>query len=469
MQAASNIEFSHEELLAEAERREAARKQLESVRFDKQRDFADDPSHFKAALCGRRAGKTREFVYQLRDSLSRYPGDTNVFVERTRPAAKNKLWRPFSRLNDEMDWGLHFGESELKIRHDNGSELIIVGSDTWKEIDKIRGLERLRLACIDECGQQKPENLRYLVEDVLEPGLMDVNGTLLLSGTPGLALTGYWYDVTGATPPKPGWSTHRWNAYDNPFIDGEGFINSLLERRNWDRENPVFQREYLGKWIRDLSRLIFAYGDDNVLNAVPMSVAEALRKGWTFILSIDYGTAASTAFVVLGYPPIGRNVYIFRSYKKAGLAPTEVADRTRDLIEEFKPAKIIGDLHGLGKAYAQEMVRRHGIAVQAADKANKRGVIEYVSDAFRTGQLFNHIKNETLDKELRTLLWDEERKDIADGQDDHESEALVYGFRECPVYANNLAAPDEPKHKEIPDGYPRRHEEEKPYWYEEEW
>ena len=459
------------DLLAEAERRAGILTSMESLRFQQQADFARDPSHFKAALCGRRAGKTRELIYEYKEQMDNHPGDTFVFVELTRPAAKNKLWRPFRRISEEKHWGLKFAEYDgLRVEHPNGAILIIVGADHWKEIDKIRGLERLRMAAIDECGAQKPANLKYLAEEVLEPGLMDVNGTLLLSGTPGPALTGYWYEITGQEPPRPGWSTHKWNVYSNPYLEGEKFIDALLIRRQWDRDNPIFQREYLGKWIKDLTRLIFAYSDDNVIKALP-----AFDSSWSFVLAMDFGTTASTAWSVLGYPQYGHKVYICKSFKRAGLAPTEVADITRDLITEWHPDKVIGDLHGLGKAYAQEMAKRHGIAIQAADKANKRAAIEITSDAFRTGQLFNHISNETLDTELETLLWDEERQDIADGQDDHEAEALVYGYRECPAYANAVAPPVE-ELDDLPDWVDRpgiAHEDaqvsEQPYWYEQEW
>lgn len=481
MQLASNIEsdYTVEELLLEVERRRGINATSDSQRFDRQLDFAHDKSHFKAALCGRRAGKTRELIYELRDSLANHPGDTNVFVELTRPSAKNKLWRPFRRLNDEKHWGLKFSEYDgLRVEHPNGSVLFIVGANLWDEIEKVRGLERLRLACIDECGQQKPANLQYLIEDVLEPGLMDVNGSMLLSGTPGLALTGYWFEVTGQVPPRSGWSTHRWNVYDNPHLNGEEFIKALLERRGWDEDNPIFVREYLGQWVKDLSRLIFAYSQDNVIDRLPYSPRDALTHGWRFVLSMDFGTSAATSFVILGYPPIGRRVYIYQSYKEIGLAPTEVADRARDLIREYQPDKVIGDLHGLGKAYAQEMIKRHGIPIQAADKANKRGVIEFVSDAFRTGQLLNYSENKSLHTELETLLWDEEHKDIADGQDDHETEALVYGYRECPAYANDIALPEE-RRDDLPkwvdrDGVMVEHREAKresePYWaIEEEW
>lgn len=467
MQTVSNIEFSCKELLAEAERRNAARAHLDSIRSDKQREFAKDPSQFRVAICGRRAGKTIEVIYEFKDSLDKNPGDTHVFIEQSRPSAIAKLWKPFKQLNDQHGWGLKFNlatsEAPMTIEHDNGSILYIVGADQEKHIDKVRGVPRLRLACVDECGKIKPLLLEYLVYEVLEPGLMDVNGKLILSGTPGLAPVGFWYEASSGK--LPGWSTHHWTVYDNPFIDGEKAIEELLIRRNWDRDNPIFQREYLGLWIKDLTQLIFAFGEHNIIHVLPQ-----INSGWTFILSLDFGTAAATSFVVLGYPPYGRNVYIFRSYKEIGLAPTEVADRVRDLIAEYHPSKVIGDLHGLGKAYAQEMIKRHNIVIQAADKSNKRGVIEYVSDGFRTGQILSYAENKTLHQELGTLLWDEEHKDIADGQDDHESEALVYGFRECSVYANDLLPPDEPKHKEIPEGYPQRYEdEEKPFWYEEEW
>lgn len=461
--------FSFDELFIEGERRMGIAASSDFERFDRQIAFAADSNHFKAALCGRRAGKTRELIYELRDSLNNHPGDSHAYIELTRPSAKRKLWRPFKRLNERYRWGLRFHESDLEVSHPNGAMLAVVGADKEQEIDKVRGLERLRLACIDECGKQKPLLLKYLVEDVIEPGLMDVNGSMLLSGTPGHALTGYWFDVTGQSPPLPGWSRHHWTVYDNPYIDAVRFITELLSRRGWDKDNPTFQREYLGKWIKDLSRLIFAYSKDNLIDALPAAPGE---KSWTFVLTLDFGTASATSFVVLGYPPIGRKVYIFESHKEIGLAPTEVADRVRDLITKYHPIKIIGDVHGLGKAYAAEMIKRHNIAIIPANKANKRAVIEYVSDAFRTGQLLNYRENVTLDRELETLLWDEEHKDIADGQDDHETEALVYGYEHCPAYTNAVAPPPE-EMDDVPE-YVRRSGERRtddaPYWaVEEEW
>lgn len=454
------------DLIAEVDSRFGLRSESDQLRFDKQVAFAKDPAHFRAAICGRRAGKTREAMYMFRDSMGNHPGDTHVFVELTRPSAKNKLWRPFNRLNRELNWGLKFyGHDGLRVEHPNGAMLHVVGANQWDEIEKIRGLERVRLAWIDECGQQKPTNLKYLVEDVLEPGLMDVNGTLILTGTPGVTLTGYWYDVTTKSD---GWSVHHWTVYDNPHVDGAGYIKELFKRRGIDADDPVFIREYLGKWVRDETRLIFAYGDDNVIDKMP-----TMDSTWTTVLSIDFGTVSSTAWCLLAYPKYGTKLYIVKSFKEPGLSPTEVAGITRDLIDEWRPETIIGDLHGLGKAYAQEMRKRFGIILKPANKQDKRGTIEYVSDAFRTGQLLNCRLNATLDVELRTLIWDEEHYDLEDGQDDHETEALIYGFRECPTYFNAIVPPIEERIPMPPwvdrDGVPVK-EPETPYWaMEEEW
>lgn len=463
-----------DDLLNEARQREFSSrkdKTVNDLRFEKQVQFANDPSHFKAALCGRRAGKTRELVYEYKESLDKYPDENNVFIELTRPSAKNKLWRPFRKLNKQYNWGYRFTSHDgLRVENPvNGSCLYVVGADRWDEIDKIRGLENIRFAAIDECGQQKPLNLQYLTEEVLEPALMDVDGRLSLCGTPGLSPIGFWWEVTGQQPPKPGWDVHHWTVYDNPFLNGEKFIKELLIRRQWTKDNPIFQREYLGRWIRDVMRLVYAYDQSvNEISDIP-----DIGKGWTFVLAMDFGTVASTAWAILGFGPYGFKVFVLKSFKKAGLAPTEVADITRDLIQEWHPDIIVGDLGGLGKAYAEEMMRRHGIAIKAAQKSHKRATIDFVSDALRTGQLLSVKENRTLHQEWSTLIWDDEKKDIAAGQDDHESDAVMYGWRECPAYANAIAPPIEERDG-LPewvdrDGEMANMDEEEPYWFEDEW
>jgi hypothetical protein len=136
-------------------------------------------------------------------------------------------------------------------------------------------------------------------------------------------------------------------------------------------------------------------------------------------------------------------VYVVKSFKRGireggkmeDNAPSAIADTTRELIDQYRPETIVGDLGGMGKAFAAEMLRRHGIAIRMADKAATRAAIEVTADAIRTGHLLSHVDNETLHRELETLQWDKDHTNLADGQVDDEAKAMCYGFRACPVFA----------------------------------
>jgi hypothetical protein len=391
-----------------------------------------------------------------------------LYVGITRNAARDIIWRAFKRLNEQYRWGLQFRESDLRAIHPNGSQFVVMGADKIPELEKARGPERIRLAIVDECQSHKPFNLAYLVEEVLEPGMMDVGGTLCLSGTPGLVPTGFWFETT--TGLRKGWSVHSWTAADNPHLEVpfDEFIAMLKERRGWDDNNPILRREYFREWIRDASRLVYPYDPErNVFAKVSRD------SGWTYVLAMDFGYVHSTAWAVMGYPKYGHKVYVLRSFKRAGQTPDDVAEVTASLIEEWNPDVIIGDLGGLGKAYAVQFEQRYEIPIHPANKRDKRGTIEYVADALRTGKLLSHKDNTTLHNEWSSLVWDDNHEDIADGQDDHEADAVMYGFKETPAFFNAL----EPKQREI-DGLPpwveREDDEEEdllpkePYWHVED-
>jgi len=413
------------------------------LRFEKQQALWADTAKRKIAFCGRRAGKTLGWCLDAYESMAAHPGDMVLYIGITRNAAKDIIWRAFKTLSDRYRWGLTFRESDLRAFHANGSSFVVMGADKLPELEKARGPEKIRLAIVDECQSTKPFNLRYLVEDVLEPGLMDVNGTLCLSGTPGRVPFGFWHDAT--TGVKPGWSIHTWTAYDNPHVQAATYLAELCRRRGVTMEDPSIRREYLCQWVTDKTNLAIPW--DTELNEI--SVLPATDDKWTYVLSMDFGVVHSTAWSVLGYGPYGKEVYVFRSFKKPGMTPTDVGEITHKLIAEWDPSIIVGDLGGLGKAYAVEMEQQHGISIKMAQKKDKRGAIEFLADAVRTGLVKSHKDNRTLHQELSSIVWDDYHEDLADGQDDHEMVALLYGFRECPAYANVAT----PKQRQI-DGLP---------------
>jgi len=423
-----------------------------SLMFDKQQAVYDDPSKRQVAGCGRRAGKTLYACLKAMDVMQRHPHELVMYVGITKNAAKDIIWRAFEELNDIHKWGLKFRSSDLRAIHPNGAQFVVMGADKISELEKARGPQKIRLAIVDECQSHKPFDLKYLVESILEPGMMDVDGDIFLMGSRGQVPHGYWFDLT--TGKRKGWSVHEWTCLDNPHLhDPVAFLAKLLNDRGWDETHPTYRREYKNEWVKDEEQLVFSFDSErNVINFLPAHDDE-----WEFVLSMDFGAVHSTAWCLWGYGPYGHESYIFRSFKRPGMTPSLVADITKKLVDEWNPRLIVGDLHGLGKAYAVEMSARHGIDMMAANKKDKRGIIEFMADDMKRGVIKSHVENETLHEELESIVWDELHEDIADGQDDHEAEGALYGYQYTPAYANNLL-PRQSEHDGLPS-YVKRPDE----------
>lgn len=418
-----------------------------------------DSSKFKALLCGGRAGKTSTAIFDYAHGMQSEPGSANCYIGQTRTSAKNIFWEPFRAANRKFGWGFDLNESELRARALNGSWLLCVGSDTRRELEKVRGIPWRRVR-IDECGSHRPLYLQYLVEEVLEARLMDKMGDLWLLGTPTKQAYGYFYDAT--TGRLPGWSVHHWTARDNPHIDFNTFVfhpkTGLLARRGWTVDHPIFRREYLAEWVVESTLLVYRFlRERNVVRE--LRALKGRREKWRRVLGLDFGVMDATAGSLLSHPETyGQDTYVEKSLAKAGMAPSEAAEWImREFVQPFSPDLIVGDVGGIGKAFQKEWNRRFpGVEMRAAKKEDKRTAIEITSDALYVAStdeqrgLFSLECNEGLHREWATLLWNEDRSDIADGQDDNEANATQYAYRECPAYSNALQPlPVDPRPKHL--------------------
>lgn len=420
--------------------------------FAKQREVVEHPARFKAMRCGSRAGKTETICRAFADAMQRNPGMKYLYACPTRPQAKNILWEPLRLLNIQEGWGLDLHESELRARHPNGSWLLLAGLDSKPELEKGRGTPWKRV-CIDECGSIKSSDLKYYVEQVIHPRLMDHKGDCWLSGTPAPVAAGYFYQITSGA--IHGWKNFHWTAKDNPHVDYDDFVHhpetGWLALRQCTQDSPAFKREILGEWSVDTERLIMRFERErNLLSDLP-----ALREGdvWSRLLALDFGVGHATAAVVLAYPKRwGRDAYAVHSWQATGLAPSDAAAMIKKTYDDYRPDSLIGDVNGLGKGYEREWNKHfRDIPMRPALKADKRAALEIVSDRFHVARqsdewserrgLFVLDGNDELCTQLSTVQWDEDRADIAPGQADDLFMAAVYAYRYCPAFANKDADP----------------------------
>jgi len=393
--------------------------------FNRQLALVDDESRFKAALCSRRAGKTHTCCYYMIEEAFKHPNSIVAYIAITRQVAKRLMWNLLKQANRQYHIGMKFNNVELIATLRNGSQIILNGANDEADVDKLRG-SGYPLVIIDEAASYGPF-LTSLIEEVIEPALIDYNGTLMLTGTPNARCSGYFYDAT--TNPKYEYSVHKWTVRENPYIPHAAeFLAKKLQKRNWTEDNPVFQREWCGKWVKSFDSLIYKYTDENIYMEAPDDSAD-----WEYVLGVDLGYADATAFVVLGFSRDLPDCYIVETYKESKMIPTQIAHKIIELNEHFGFVSIVADTGGLGRSIVEEIRQRFGVPIQAAEKKKKASFIEIMNDDLFANRVMVPENCPILD-EWDVLQWDESRLKEDGRFENHLSDAALYAWRECRHY-----------------------------------
>jgi hypothetical protein len=400
--------------------------------FDVQRAFIEDPARRKAALCGRRAGKTFGMARYLAQKALARPGAMCLYIALTRLHAKRLIWDEVKRLSASHGLGARANESELELTFPNGGKVFLAGADKEDEIEKFRGLA-FDLVVLDEAASFGGF-FKRLVEEVLEPGLEDYAGTLCMVGSPGMACAGYFHDATNGL--ASGWSVHRWTVRDNPRFPrwtgqdnwrelAEQWIAGYLAERKWDENHPTFQREMLGKWVKDSAGLVYHY--DPVRNDY-----QELPAGhdWRTVMGVDFGFDDAFALVVIAFCSDLPDVFQVDEFDQVGFIPSQWAEMINQYRAKHKPVKIMADTGALGKAIALELQTRHGIPLTPAQKTDKLAAIELLNADLERG-LYHAKRGSHLASQMSTLPWSEDRKKEDERFGNDLCDANLYAYREA--------------------------------------
>jgi hypothetical protein len=408
-----------------AQARQATRLKFLDAMHPAQRAFVDDPSKRKAALCGRRAGKSNGIAAWLLEGGEGDPGGLSVYVARSKGNARLIVAPAIERLSRQFDLGIRMREvdNQLMAWLPNGHRIWLAGAKDRSEVGKFRGPKYRRVA-IDE-AQEYAGYLQELVEDVFEPALLDQAGELCVAGTPSPIPAGFFYSATTGDG-GPQWSTHHWTIFENPYIpDARAVIAELLRTRGWGEDHPTYQREYLGRWVRDEGALVYPYdGERNHFTELP-------KGDFAWVLAIDVGVVNSTAFVVACCRLKHPEVYIVEAWKREGLIPSAVAAHVLRYREQYPQlGAIVVDEDGLGKGYAEEMRKSYGIGCISAEKAKKRVFQEMTAGDLRAGVVrIDPVKCRPLLDEIQILQWGPGRVAEDERFENHAADAFLYACR----------------------------------------
>lgn len=429
--------------------------------FEEQQAFLDDPAALRVVLCTRRSGKTYGGGLALFRAAFARPGVSCLYVALTRASAKRIAWKDVLKTIDrEKRLGCRFNETELSVTLPNGSVIYLLGMDADEgEKEKALG-QKFASVVIDEAASFTID-LRELVFGVLKPAVADYRGQISLIGTPGNVKRGLFYELTeGNDPGDPGrwsrlgWSGHRWSARNNPHMADKwtAEVEELLAANPRIAETPLFRQHYLGQWVVDDDARVYKF--DPVRNGYRGELPAVAGRGrWHYVVGLDLGFADSTAWVVAAYHDGDRRLHFVEALKGDGLDVTDVAQRTRALLERYEVDRVIVD--GANRQAVEELRRRHDLPLTAADKTGKAEFVEIMNGDLIAGNVRLNLDGASiLAEEWSGLVWDARvvgRRVEHPACPNHAADAALYAWRHCYGYLAELAAPPRP-----PPGTPER-------------
>jgi hypothetical protein len=388
--------------------------------FDKQRAALWGSRRFRSWLAGRRAGKSFAAAAWL---LGGAAGQISIYCSRTLKSAKGIMIAAFRELNARFQLGLDIRASTGTITEPSGHVIQFYGLRDAGAADLIRGLSKLRRAFIDEGGTFTDDLLKYAIESVIQPILLDLKGDMCLAGTPGVIPKGYFFDISGNPgAPQLGqvgrWQTHHWTYESNPHIPAELVLQEAFEANGWTPQHATFMREYGAIWCEDAESIIYRYKGERW--------ASPPESGVT-VMALDFGVVDQTAWA------IGRQAYdqrphmhVLKAHAQSNVDLPEIARITREFRERFNVNRIIADEGALGKALANNLRNQYHLPIEAVPKQHKRAKIDIVRGRLAAGTIHLCEEASPLADEWQTLCWNLERDDHHERQLDDLSDVTCY-------------------------------------------
>lgn len=410
-------------------------------KFPQQKNFVDDPTKLKALWCTRRAAKSYTAgLYLIKEAIEN-PKCNCMFVALTRESAEEILWKDVLKvINEKHNLGAIFNETKLTMRFNNGSLIRLKGVDKDEdEMNKILG-KKHRLVCLDESSLYTI-NLQRLVYGILKPSVADPNkdgerGTICMMGTSSNFTQGLFFDITNKK--EPGWSLHTWTALDNPYVKDQWQeeLDDIKTNRPLFMETPLFKQWYLNQWVIDTEKLVYKFNQDrNLFDKRPENIKP---EGWSYVLGVDLGYEDDSAFVLCAFHENHDVLYVISTYNKKHMDITDVANKIKEYQVKYQIGKIIVD--GSDKQSVEEMRRRHGVPLEAAEKPGKSDFIELLNAELIQAKILINRHCTNLIQEMMGLVWATEGDKVKLPRKEHPSlpnhlcDAMLYAWRYCYSY-----------------------------------
>ena len=371
---------------------------------DIQRQILFSMAKYLFLMAGRRGAKTVGLRQWFADEFIDHGDARCLYIGLTSTTAMGLLWTPM--LDKFEDLG-------IKIKAHNRVEGTITtaddgimkfgGNTTQDEREKNRGPYWDRVG-IDECQSQK--QLRYLVESIIMPTLIDKNGQLACGGTGPRVRGTYWEELfLGARPDGtaiyPDALRLNWNLTQNPFIpDFENQLAMIRAEKNLKETDPLYIREYLGRIAYDDDALVLRLSEQNAFDDSELAawIASQPVTDVRFSGGLDFGFEDADALAIVCYSVSRPERFLVYEWKANRKGTAEIAESVRaglayvlndplfKAVEKFNREHfdIFADTGG-NAITPYDLNNTYGIPVQKAYNQEKEMAFELLQDETRRG------------------------------------------------------------------------------------
>lgn len=384
--------------------------------------------------CSRRAGKTAGIVQRVCKQSWENAGRRTLYIHHTLGNAKRQFFDPpgAESVNGVLGTLDRHGivytpnNTEVFVELENGSFIQAVGCDNMAQVRKKLGFFWDEII-IDECQEFADELLRFLVETVLSPTLIDTHGSLIFSGTPPKVLAGFWWEVIN----NPVYELFAWTMLDNPLISREAIVDEMakaghtIDFDNPENNHPIVQREIFGRNVVDTTAMLYEYvGGRNDWPAEGVPLIEPM-DAWRFAMGIDIGGVNagndSDGIVVWGWrvDDAAHTIWERESYRwgedtKDRLDIEEFCDAVLGVYRRWRPMMAMcADTGGAGavKAIAWLSKRMNGLVFTPKPTSVELSQRAF-NDDLRSGRMKINPHG-ALAKALKTARKDAHEPDVA--------------------------------------------------------
>lgn len=417
--------------------------------FPEQLSLVRDPSRYISVLCPRRAGKTYAFVTRMLMRALLYPKAQILYVTLTGGQSYKNVMPILEDLDQEFELRGKMNHTKLVYRLPNGSKVFLAGAQTLAEVEKLRG-QYYDLVIIDESKSFPDHIIKYLLSEVAIPLTADRLGSVVVGGTPGHVLGGYFYGITPLIGPelfgdvspkdyqaykpfwktkrgsKGAWSFHHWGTKQNirqPQI-WQDFLD-WKEMTGVSEADPGWKRERLGYWCQSDDLAVYRYTPEKSAYDGELPAGH----DWKYIMGLDLGFHDDTAVVVAAWSETHDKMY--HVYDKS--IPHLTVDDIEQLIVDTKKRypkieAMVADTGGLGKTIAETLAQR-GHPFHTADKREKYDHIELLNTDLLSGRV-KVVRDSVLATQMTMLQWADETFKREDKRTpNHATDAFLYLWR----------------------------------------